>query len=139
MGANSKKGRALAEINVTPLVDVMLVLLIIFMVTAPMLQQGVDVDLPAVAARELPLQSGQLIVSITKDRRVFLNRALLTVPQLREKLMAIYREKPNKEIFLRAHRDIPYGFVGRTLGAIRASGIYRIGLVTKDPATVKQP
>ncbi|HJM43957.1 MAG: protein TolR [Nitrospinota bacterium] len=138
MGANSKKGRALAEINVTPLVDVMLVLLIIFMVTAPMLQQGVDVDLPAVAARELPLESGQLIVSITKDRRVFLNRAPLTVPQLREKLMAIYREKPNKEIFLRADRDVPYGFVVGTMAAIRASGIHRVGMVT-EAATVKRP
>ena len=138
MGTTSKKGKTMAEINVTPLVDVMLVLLIIFMVTAPMLQQGVDVDLPAVGARELPLQSDQLIVSVTKDRRIFLNRALLTVSQLQEKLVAIYRDKPNKEIFLRADKDVPYGIVVGTMAAIRASGIHRVGMVT-EAATVKQP
>ncbi|MBI2880727.1 MAG: protein TolR [Candidatus Tectomicrobia bacterium] len=138
MVLNARNGRALAEINVTPLVDVMLVLLIIFMVTAPFLQQGVDVDLPPVAARELPLEADQLIVSIAKDRRVFLNRAPLSIPQLRAKLEAIYKEKPRKEVFLRADKDVPYGFVVETMAAIRASGIQRVGMVTES-ATVTKP
>ncbi|MFQ5912489.1 MAG: protein TolR [Nitrospinota bacterium] len=138
MAFNSKSGRALSEINVTPLVDVMLVLLIIFMVTAPMLQQGVDLDLPPVAARELPLDAEQLIVSITKKRQVFLNRARLTVPQLRTKLEAIYRDKPTKEVFLRADKDVPYGFVVETMAAIRASGIRRVGMVT-EAKTLRKP
>jgi len=135
---NSKSASALSEINVTPLVDVMLVLLIIFMVTAPMLQQGVDVDLPRVAARELPLDAEQLIVSITKNRQVHLNRAPLTIPQLRAKLEAIYKEKPRKEVFLRADKDVPYGFVVETMAAIRASGIERVGMVT-EAATLSKP
>ncbi len=138
MAFNSKTGKALAEINVTPLVDVMLVLLIIFMVTAPMLQQGVDVNLPPVAARELPLEAEQLIVSITKGRQVFLNRAPLTLSQLRVKLEAIYKDKPRKEVFLRADKDVPYGFVVETMAALRASGIRRIGMVT-EAATVIKP
>ncbi len=138
MAFNSKNGRSMAEINVTPLVDVMLVLLIIFMVTAPMLQQGIDLDLPSVAAREIPIEEDQLIVSITKTRQVFLNRARLTVSQLQTKLAAIYKDKPRKEVFLRADRDVPYGFVVETMAAIRASGIQRVGMVT-EATTVNQP
>ena len=138
MAFNSKNGRSMAEINVTPLVDVMLVLLIIFMVTAPMLQQGIDLDLPSVAAREIPIEEDQLIVSITKTRQVFLNRALLTVSQLQTKLAAIYKDRPRKEVFLRADRDVPYGFVVETMAAIRASGIQRVGMVT-EATTVNQP
>ena len=138
MAVQLKKSRAMSDINVTPFVDVMLVLLIIFMVTAPMLQQGVDVDLPAVNARELPLDADQLIVSVTRDRRVFLNRALLSIPQLQEKLEAIYKGKPNREVFLRADKDVPYGFVVRTMAAIRASGIHRVGMVT-EAASVRTP
>ncbi len=138
MAVQLKKSRAISDINVTPFVDVMLVLLIIFMVTAPMLQQGVDVDLPAVNARELPLDAEQLIVSVTQDRRVFLNRAPLSIPQLQEKLGAIYKGKPNREVFLRADKDVPYGFVVRTMAAIRASGIHRVGMVT-EAASVRTP
>lgn len=138
MAVQLKKSHAMSDINVTPFVDVMLVLLIIFMVTAPMLQQGVDVDLPAVNARELPLDAEQLIVSVTRDRRVFLNRAPLSIPQLQEKLEAIYKGKPNREVFLRADKDVPYGFVVRTMAAIRASGIHRVGMVT-EAASVRTP
>lgn len=138
MGVQLKKGRAISDINVTPLVDVMLVLLIIFMVTAPMLHQGVDVDLPNVKARELPLDAEQLIVSVTQDRRLFLNRAPLSISQLQEKLKGIYMERPNKEVFLRADKNVPYGFVVRTMAAIRSSGIHRVGMVT-EVASVHTP
>ena len=138
MAATTRRGRLIADINVTPLVDIMLVLLIIFMVTAPMLHQGVDVDLPNVKARELPLDAEQLIVSVTQDRRVFLNRAPLSISQLKEKLKGIYSERPNKEVFLRADKNVPYGFVVRTMAAIRSSGIHRVGMVT-EVASVRTP
>lgn len=131
MALDSRRGGALSEINVTPLVDVILVLLIIFMVTAPFLHHGVDVNLPAVAARELPLQEDQFVVTITKERRLYLNRAPLTLPQLGAKLQALYQERPRKEVFLRADKDVPYGFVVEVMAAIRKSGIERVGMVTE--------
>jgi len=123
----------MAEINVTPLVDVMLVLLIIFMVTAPIIQQGVEVNLPKVKAQALPGKEEQFIVSITRNREVYLNDTRITTDQLSEKLKAISVERPNRQVFLRADDAVPYGEVVRTMAAIKAAGIEDVGMVTEMP------
>ena len=135
MASDSPQRGALAsQINVTPLVDVMLVLLIIFMVTAPIIQQGVEVSLPKVKAQALPGKEEQFIVSITRNRDVYLNDTRISADQLSEKLRAISVERPNRQVFLRADDAVPYGEVVRTMAAIKAAGIEDVGMVTEMPA-----
>jgi biopolymer transport protein TolR len=124
-----------SQINVTPLVDVMLVLLIIFMVTAPIIQQGVEVNLPKVKAQALPGKEEQFIVSITRNREVYLNDTRISAEQLSEKLRAISVERPNRQVFLRADDAVPYGEVVRTMAAIKAAGIEDVGMVTEMPVS----
>ncbi|HEX3409091.1 MAG TPA: protein TolR [Candidatus Binataceae bacterium] len=134
MASDSPQRGALAsQINVTPLVDVMLVLLIIFMVTAPIIQQGVEVNLPKVKAQALPGKEDQFIVSITRNREVYLNDTRISAVQLAEKLKAISVERPNRQVFLRADDAVPYGEVVRTMAAIKAAGIEDVGMVTEMP------
>jgi biopolymer transport protein TolR len=133
-GDSPQRGALASQINVTPLVDVMLVLLIIFMVTAPIIQQGVDVNLPKVKANALPSKEEQFIVSITRNREVYLNDTRITTDQLSEKLKAISVERPNRQVFLRADDAVPYGEVVRTMAAIKAAGIEDVGMVTQMPA-----
>jgi biopolymer transport protein TolR len=134
MASDSPQRGALAsQINVTPLVDVMLVLLIIFMVTAPIIQQGVEVNLPKVKAQALPGKEEQFIVSITRNREVYLNDTRISTEQLSEKLKAISVERPNRQVFLRADEAVPYGEVVRTMAAIKAAGIEDVGMVTEMP------
>jgi biopolymer transport protein TolR len=134
MASDSPQRGALAsQINVTPLVDVMLVLLIIFMVTAPIIQQGVEVNLPKVKAQALPGKEEQFIVSITRNREVYLNDTRISTEQLSEKLKAISAERPNRQVFLRADDAVPYGEVVRTMAAIKAAGIEDVGMVTEMP------
>ena len=121
----------LAEINVVPLVDIMLVLLIIFMVAAPMIQQGVDVSLPKVVATELPAESDLLVVTVHRTGRVFVGKTPVAVDSLAEKLGAIYARKSNKEAFLRADKDVPYGVVVRVMAEAKKAGIERLGMVTE--------
>lgn len=123
----------LAEINVTPLVDVMLVLLIIFMVAAPMIQQGVDVNLPKVVATELPAQTNLLIVTVDRAGRVHVGKTDLAVEGLADKLRAIYVRKDEKEAYLRADKDVAYGVVVRVMAEMRKAGIERLGMVTEPP------
>ena len=125
-----------SQINVTPLVDVMLVLLVIFMVTAPIIQQGVEVTLPAVKAQALPGKEEQFVVSITRDRQIYLNDAKLSADDLSGKLKAIAQERPDREVFIRADDQVPYGEVIRTMAAIKAAGIENVGMVTEMPAGV---
>jgi biopolymer transport protein TolR len=128
-----QRGQFVSQINVTPLVDVMLVLLIIFMVTAPIIQQGVQVNLPKVRAAALPGEEQQFVVSITRDKGIFLNDTKLGLAQLTEKLRAIAVERPDREIFIRADEEVPYGEVVRTMAAIKAAGVTNVGMVTGMP------
>jgi biopolymer transport protein TolR len=124
---------SLSQINVTPLVDVMLVLLVIFMVTAPILHQGVTVNLPSVGAGALSGAEEQLVVSVTAAGDVFLNDTKMTAPELRDKLAAIVRERPEQPVFMRADGDVRYGVVVAVMGALREAGVIRLGMVTKPP------
>jgi TolR protein len=121
-----RRRQALSEINVTPLVDVMLVLLIIFMITAPLLQQGIDVNLPDAKGKELP-PSERIVITIKKDGKIYVDKSAVTLKSLKKRLS----KKPNKEVFLRADRDVPYGLVVRVMGELRDIGIERIGMVTE--------
>jgi biopolymer transport protein TolR len=127
------RGSLVSQINVTPLVDVMLVLLIIFMVTAPILQQGVQVSLPKVKAAALPGKDEQFIVSLTRDRQIWLNDTRLTADALTAKLTAFAHERPDREVFIRADEQVPYGDVIRMMAAIKAAGIDNVGMVTEMP------
>jgi biopolymer transport protein TolR len=122
-----------SQINVTPLVDVMLVLLVIFMVTAPMIQQGVEVNVPRVRASALPGKEEQFVVSITRNQEVYLNDTKLGLDALTEKLQAIAVARPDREVFVRADEEVPYGAVIKTMAAIKAAGIENVGMVTEMP------
>jgi biopolymer transport protein TolR len=124
---------AISQINVTPLVDVMLVLLIIFMVTAPILQQGVSVDLPKVSAGPLTGEEEQLVVNVAKDGRIFLNDTAITAVDLGPKLAAIAAARPDRQLYVRADQSVSYGQVMQVMGAVRDAGLVRVGLVTEPP------
>jgi biopolymer transport protein TolR len=128
---NGSVGRPLSEINVTPFVDVMLVLLVIFMVTAPMMQTGVDVDLPKTSTQPLRLQDEPLILSVKKDGKVFLGKTEVPAAELQTKLAAIFEGRDSKELFLRADRDAPYGLVAKAMAAAREAGAAKLGMVTE--------
>jgi biopolymer transport protein TolR len=121
----------LSEINVTPFVDVMLVLLIIFMVTAPMMQQGIDVDLPETTTQPLRVRDEPLILTVQKNGKYFLARKEIPEAELRAKLEAIFAGQDRKEIFLRADRDTAYKWVVTALAAAREAGATKLGMVTE--------
>ena len=125
------RNRPLSEINVTPFVDVMLVLLIIFMVTAPMMQQGVDVDLPETTTQPLRMKDEPLILSVQKSGKYFLGRTEVPLVDLPEKLEAIFEGRDSKEIFLRADTEASYGVVVKALAAAREAGATKLGMVTE--------
>src|ERR1700745_4150388 len=128
-----QRGALVSQINVTPLVDVILVLLIIFMVTAPIIQQGVEVNLPKVKAQALKGEEQQFVVSITRANELYLNDAKLSADQLTSKLQAIAVERPDRQVFIRADEEVPYGQVIRTMAAIKAAGIENVGMGTEMP------
>src|SRR5262245_5651229 len=131
-------GGSIAQINVTPLVDVMLVLLVIFMVTAPIIQQGVSVDLPKTRAAGLASQEDPLVVGLTKDGKVFVNDNPIALADLRAKLVAIAEASPDRPLLLRADRSVPYGDVVAVIAAIKEAGIVKLGMVT-EPAPEAPP
>jgi len=123
----------ISQINITPLVDVMLVLLIIFMVTAPILQQGVSVDLPEVTTAPLVGSEEQLVVIVTKDGKVQLNDTPMKVEELGRKLSAVMSVKPDRQVYLRADKNVSYGKVVEVMAAVRTAGVRKLGMVT-EPA-----
>lgn len=121
----------ISEINVTPLVDVMLVLLIVFMVSAPLMQQGIQVDLPKTKSPALSEQEKPVVLVVNKGGSVQIAGTTIQQSQLSEKLKAIFEKREKKEIFIQADKGIPYGTVATVMSQAQAAGIVRIGLVTE--------
>jgi biopolymer transport protein TolR len=128
---------SISQINVVPLVDVMLVLLVIFMVAAPILQQGVSVELPQAKAGALSGEDQQLVVTIDKKGTIFLNDNAITLADLGQKLEAVTRLKPDKQVFLRADRSVPYGEVVQVMAAVKGAGVQSLGMITELPTEKK--
>jgi biopolymer transport protein TolR len=132
MGAvGPRRGQPLAEINVTPFVDVMLVLLIIFMVATPMMMQGIDVDLPETTTQPIRVKDEPLILSVKKDGSMFLGKTQIQPAEMQAKLVAIFASRDDKELYLRADKEAPYGLVAKAMGAARAAGAKKLGIVTE--------
>ena len=131
MNAPRESKRLLSEINIIPLVDVMLVLLIIFMITAPMMQQGLPIDLPKVTTKPIPAKEDAQVVTITKGGLVMLNTKTVGVKDLKAAIELLFNQRPDKEIFLKADSTVPYGFVVTCMGIIREAGIEKVNIVTK--------
>ncbi len=129
MGTSNRR-TSMSEINVTPLVDVMLVLLIIFMVTAPMMQQGIEIDLPETAASGIETSDEPFVLSIRNDNKLYVAKEEVQLDGRRNKLKAIFESRKNKQVYLKADRKVDYELVAQALAEIRAAGIYNIGLVT---------
>ncbi|PJA31550.1 MAG: protein TolR [Zetaproteobacteria bacterium CG_4_9_14_3_um_filter_53_7] len=127
----SKDNEPMGEINVTPLVDVMLVLLIIFMVTAPLLTQGVNVDLPDADAPAMQQNVEPLVVSIQANGDVFLQKNSISIQQLAPRIEAILKQKPGTPVFIRGDAKTPYGKVAEVMGLLETAGIKKVGLVTE--------
>ena len=122
--------RLLSEINVTPFVDVMLVLLVIFMVTAPMMQEVVDVNLPQAQGKSLPSKEKRMTISITSTKEIYLNDRKIELSNLENKLRTVFQNRTDRQLFLRADEIVPYGFVVKTMAAVRNAGIDQLGMVT---------
>ena len=129
-GGKSKSRATLSEINVTPLVDVMLVLLIMFMVTTPLMQQGIEVDLPKTSSSGVELNDEPFVLVIGPDQKMTVAKTKIAMSDLRPKLKAIFENRKNKQIYIQADRKVDYGFVAEAMAEIRAAGIFNIGLVT---------
>ena len=137
-GRGSRWGKApMAEINVTPFVDVMLVLLVIFMITAPLLTVGVPVDLPKTEAKPLQGQDEPLAVSVDKDGQIWLQETKVDAATLVPRLNAIIGNKPDTRIFVRGDKTVSYGQVLEVMGILNTAGFSRVGLVTERPSTPK--
>ncbi len=138
-GGSDPDETVLSEINVTPLVDVMLVLLVIFMITAPMLHQGIEVALPKANAKNLQARvEDPLIVSINRDGIVYLGEMPIHPTQLAERLTPVLAARQDKSVFLKGDRDVPYGSVIEVLDALRAGGIQDIGMITQNDAASRR-
>lgn len=136
-GSSQRDATTIAQINVTPLVDVMLVLLVIFMVTAPIIQQGVQVNLPQAKAGAIPGTEELLVVTINKNGKVYLNDNPLTLSELGDKLRAIRKLQADKQVYLRADQDVRYGLVMKAVAEIKQAGIERLGMVTRPSSDEK--
>ena len=128
-GGNNRQ--LMSEINVTPLVDVMLVLLIIFMVAAPMMTQGVDVNLPKTESKNIKTSDEPLMLTINREKQIFLENHKIPLESLEIKIKKIFENRRNKEVLLRADKDIPYGFVINVIASVKKAGIEKLGMVTE--------
>jgi biopolymer transport protein TolR len=129
--SSQREGSAIAQINVTPLVDVMLVLLVIFMVTAPIIQQGVQVNLPQAKTNAIAGNEENLVVTVAKNGKIYLNDNVVTLGELGQKLRAIKKLQADKQVYLRADQDVRYGTVMKTIAEIKQAGIEKLGMVTR--------
>ena len=134
-GGNSNE--LMSDINVTPFVDVMLVLLIIFMVTAPMMIQGLNVDLPEATAKPLDSEKEHLVITIDKDHHVHINDYQVTMESLSAKLIKILQSRRDREVYLKADKNIPYGIVVQVMAKIKGAGVEQLGMIT-EPAVMKK-
>lgn len=123
--------RLMSDINVTPLVDVMLVLLIIFMVTAPMMMHGVKVDLPSTESKNVKTEEDPLLLTITKKGDIFIEEYRVDYKDLKGKLERIFTNRAGKEILLHADKEVPYGFVMKVMAQVKEAGITKVGMITK--------
>ena len=141
MAIGSGSDRLMSDINVTPFVDVMLVLLIIFMVTAPMMVQGVDVALPEVSATPMVTEKENLTVTIDRDANIYINDFQVRMDFLKDKLEKILAGKTDREVFFRADKNVSYGVVVSVMAEIKAAGVDKLGMVTDpfDDQTIGQP
>jgi biopolymer transport protein TolR len=131
---SAREGATISQINVTPLVDVMLVLLVIFMVTAPIIQQGVQVNLPQTKASAIAGSEEPLIVTVAKDGKIYLNDNVIGLADLGTKLSAIRKLQADKQVYLRADQDVRYGTVMKTIAEIKQAGIEKLGMVSRPPS-----
>ncbi len=134
MAFEEQGGGAISNINVTPLVDVMLVLLVIFMVTAPILQQGVNINLPKVKSAALTGDEQQLVVAVNRSGQVYLNDTPTALTDLGPKLQAILKLRPDRQVYLRADQNVRYGEVMQVISTVKGAGVERLGMVTEPPA-----
>ena len=132
------QGRSMSDINVTPMVDVMLVLLIIFMVTAPLIQQGVAVDLPKTRAPTLDVKPDRVVLTITHDQKIYLGDVEIPYAELKAKVADNIKLKRDKEIYLHADRALPYGYVVDVMSIMKDAGVENLGMVT-DPVAAAAP
>ncbi|MFP4086102.1 MAG: protein TolR [Desulfobacteraceae bacterium] len=133
MGFQSRKNhrQLMSDINVTPLVDVMLVLLIIFMVAAPMMIQGVDVNLPKTTTKNIKTQEEPLMLTVNKKKEIFLEDHPVDLATLEVKVAKIFENRREKGVLLRADKDLPYGFVIQVIAGVKKAGIDKLGMVTE--------
>lgn len=131
LGDQNNRHSVMSEINVTPLVDVMLVLLIIFMITTPLLEQGIPIDLPQTQTTSLDPTETQMVIEITKNQDVFLEKQKHSIKTLEKGLVQALKKSKRREVFIRADRTVPYGFVAKVMAAVKSAGITRVGLVTE--------
>lgn len=131
MDLNSGRRRLMSEINVTPLVDVMLVLLIIFMVAAPMMTQGVSVNLPKTTTKQLKTNEQPLVLTVNRNKEIFLESHRIDLQTLETKIRAVFENRSDKDVVLRADKDVPYGFVMEVIAKVKNAGIDKLGMVTE--------
>jgi len=132
--SSSREGTTISQINVTPLVDVMLVLLVIFMVTAPIIQQGVQVNLPQTKASAIVGSEEPLLVTVAKDGKIYLNDNVVSLADLGTKLTAIKKVQSDEQVYLQADQDVRYGTVMKTIAEIKQAGIEKLGMVSRPPS-----
>ena len=130
-GSSSSGRVTMSEINVTPLVDVMLVLLVIFMVTAPMLQQGIQVELPKTEKAGMEPAASPFILSVSKEGNVLLEKTEIPMNELKSKLKAIFKNRKNKQVYIQGDAGSSYGRVAEVIAEVQASGVTSVGLITE--------
>ena len=128
-----KRNKTISQINVTPMVDVMLVLLVIFMITAPLLTVGVPINLPKTKAKALPEDQTPLAITINKDEKIFLQETAIDLENLIPRLIAISQNKSDAKVFIRADKALSYGKVVEIMGMVNSAGFTKIALVTDFP------